>query len=82
VATFAGLGIKPQIQTVEALSKNSVKVTFTEAMEDNEAIRNKANYNFDNGLSVLAVSAFSVDSVFLETSDQAPGLLYTLTITS
>lgn len=80
--TFSGVGIDPEIKYIEALSSTSVKVVFTEAMEDNTQIRDVTNYSFDNGLSVLEVTSVLTDSVFLKTSEQTSGLLYTLTITS
>jgi len=78
--SFLGLGELPQILSVEAVGINRVDVTFTETMTDNEAIRNAANYSFNNGLSVLSVLSMSDDVVKLATSDQVPGTLYTLTI--
>jgi len=80
--TFTGVGEKPEIKYVEALSETSAKVVFTEAMEDNTKIRDETNYSFDNGLTISEITSVSGDSVFFKTSEQTPGLLYTLTITS
>ena len=79
-SSFTGVGILPTIDHVEATSATTVKVVFSEAMEDNRAIRNKDNYSFDNGLIVTAVTNVDSDTVYLTTSTQVAGLLYTLTI--
>jgi len=80
--TFVGLGVKPEIKSVVAIGLNRVDVIFSETMEDNTAIRDKTNYSFDKGLSVLDILEFSKDTVKLVTSDQIEGELYTLTITN
>ncbi len=78
--SFTGLGILPVVLYVQAITKNIVDVVFSEAMTDNSSIRDKTNYSFDNGLSVLSIIEMEVNKVRLRTSDQVPGTLYTLTI--
>jgi hypothetical protein len=77
---FAGVGLAPQISLVSAVGPNRVDVKFTEPMLDNGAIRNVANYVFDNGLIVTSVLEVEKDTVKLATTTQVSGLLYTLTI--
>jgi len=80
--TFVGIGIDPEVMRVESTGLNRADVIFTEAMEDNAAIREASRYAFDGGLSVLAVLDVVGDTVKLVTSDQTPGQLYTLTISN
>ncbi len=78
---YTGVGVDPTIDSVAATGVNGVEVKFSEAMDDNVAIRDAARYTFDNGLNVLSVSDVDNDTVTLVTDDQIPGLLYTLTVT-
>jgi len=80
VASFTGLGIAPTIAGLQAISANLVDVIFSENMLDNDAIRDFTKYTFDNGLTVSAVMSVDGNTVRLVTSDQTPGLVYTLTI--
>lgn len=79
---FTGVGVAPLISSVVAVGVNRADVIFDENMEDNSAIRDKNNYAFDNGLSVVSVLDVVGDTVKLVTSDQMEGVLYTLTITN
>ena len=78
--SFVGVGVKPTIAAVQAISQNRVDVIFSENMEDNTAIRDKTNYTFDKGLNVLDILEVVDNTVKLVTSDQDSGELYTLTI--
>ena len=77
---FAGIGSTPFVESVVGLSKNRVAVRFSKFMRDELSIRKIENYSFDNGLSVLAVMSVEGNEVVLATSDQTPGLLYSLTV--
>lgn len=77
---FTGVGGAPAVQQVIAIGANRVDVIFSEPMRDNADIRDKTKYAFDNGLLVLAVLGFDNDTVKLSTTDQTPGVLYTLTV--
>lgn len=79
-ASFTGVGAAPTVQSVIAVGLNRVDVVFSERMRDTPDLRDPTNYTFDNGLTVLEVLGFSDDTVQLVTSDQTPGLLYTLTV--
>jgi hypothetical protein len=79
---FTGIGIDPEVLRVEAVGVNRADVIFTEAMDDNAAIRDISHYAFDGGLSALSVLDVDGDTVKLVTSNQTPGVLYTLTITN
>lgn len=79
--SFTGIGTKPTIASVVAISENRADVIFSEPMEDNRGLRDASNYSFDKGLSVISVLEVDVDTVKLVTSDQIEGELYTLTIT-
>jgi len=78
---FTGIGVRPELLYVAAIDLNTVEVKFTESMYDNIQIRDKARYSFDNGLIVESVAGLFGDFVILTTSEQIPGVLYTLTIT-
>lgn len=77
---FLGEGQAPTVLSLIAISENRIDVVFSESMTDNADIRNPASYAFDNGLAVLNVLEVDGDTVKLVTSDQAPDLLYTVTI--
>jgi len=79
--TFAGVGEYPEVLQLISQSSNRIDVVFTEAMKDNADIRNASKYAFDNGLLVLNVLDVDGDTVKLVTSDQSPGIAYTLTLT-
>jgi len=79
-AFFSGIGRAPALFLVLAASKNQVYVQFTEVMKDNLALRNVANYIFDGGLVVTAITAVEGSRVTLATTDQTPGQLYNLTV--
>jgi hypothetical protein len=80
VESFAGEGAIPVVESVAAKDANTVEVIFSEPMLDNAAIRDPNNYSFDNGLSVASVESLATQKVVLKTTDQTPGILYTLTV--
>lgn len=77
---FIGVGVAPTVSTVVADSSTTVDVTFSEPMLDNADIRNTAKYTFDNDLIVEEVIGIEGAIVSLRTSEQTPGLVYTLTV--
>jgi len=79
-ADFTGEGEPPTILTVIPTDSTTVVVTFSESMLDNADIRDVAKYSFDNDLTVVSVLDVTDDTVTLETSEQIPAVLYTLTI--
>jgi len=78
---FTGQGTPPVISRVVSTGENRAVVYFNEDMRDNADIRNPANYAFDQGLAVLSVLDVSGERVELVTSDQTPGVMYTLQVT-
>lgn len=80
--TFAivGMGDPPELARVEAISANRVNVIFDENMRDNTAIREASRYTWSGGLETVSVLGVEGTIVQLVTTDQAPGVLYTLTI--
>jgi hypothetical protein len=78
--TFVAEGIIPTIDKIIAVSENQIDVVFSENMKINSAIMNTSKYSFDNGLSVLSVISAIGDTVSLATSEQTPGIIYTLTV--
>lgn len=79
-AAFDGMGDSPGIKRVVTVGKNRIDVVFTKRMRDSAALRNPARYTLSGGASVLAVASVDGDTVKLVTTDQEPGILYTLTI--
>jgi hypothetical protein len=77
---FTGEGDTPTLYLVLATAKNKVQVTFSERMLDNLDIRDLSNYSFDKGLDILSIDGVMGSVVFLTTSDQVAGELYTLTV--
>jgi hypothetical protein len=78
--TFVSIAINPTIKHVEVISDTRIDVVFTENMKYNSSIIDKERYSIDNGLSILSVLEMDVDRVKLVTTQQIPGVLYTLTI--
>jgi hypothetical protein len=78
--TFVSIAINPTIKHVEVISDTRIDVVFTENMKYNNSIIDKERYSIDNGLSILSVLEMDVDRVKLVTTQQIPGVLYTLTI--
>jgi hypothetical protein len=78
--TFVAEGITPTIDKIIAVSENQIDVVFSENMKINNAIMDTSKYSFDNGLSVLSVISAIGDTVSLATSEQTPGIIYTLTV--
>lgn len=81
-ASFTGEGINPTISSIFAVSLTRVDIVFSEAMRNNPDINDPAKYAWDLGLVTLGVSEVtSAGVVKLVTSEQVPGILYTLTVT-
>lgn len=79
--SLLGQGKAPTVSSLISLSLNSFEITFSETMYENPFIKDSSNYSFDKGLQVLAVS-YQDNKVILTTSEQTPGEIYTLTISS
>lgn len=78
---YTAVSILPDVQTLTAVSNDYMVLTFTKAMDQDAAFLSASNYSFDNGLSVLAVTARDSSSVFLQTSAQST-TTYSLTVSS
>jgi hypothetical protein len=81
-AAFTGEGERPTVARVEAISENRMDVVFSEPMKNNAELRDASRYTWDQGLLTVSVLEVDGDTVKLVTSDQEPGLLYTLTISN
>lgn len=79
--SLLGQGKAPTVSSLVALSLHSFEITFSETMYENSFIKDPTKYSFNKGLQVLAVS-YQDNKVILTTSEQTPGEIYTLTITS
>lgn len=79
--SLLGQGKTPTVSSLVASSLYSFEITFSETMYENSFIKDPTNYSFDKGLQVLAVK-YQDNKVVLTTSEQTPGELYTLTISS
>jgi hypothetical protein len=77
---FIGVGDAPTIARCIAIGANRVDVVFSEKIKKNLYVMDSSNYSFDNGLVVLGVLNVDDNTVQLSTTDQAPGVLYTLTV--
>lgn len=78
--SYVGIGTPPELAVVIATSPTAAEVHFTEAVADNVAVRNTANYKWTGGLQTVAVVNVIGEVVTLQTTEQAPGTLYTLTV--
>lgn len=78
--SYTGEGTPPIIKQIIAVSTNRADVVFTELMLDNAQMRDPAQYVWDNGLTTIQVLEVAGNTARLVTSDQTPGVLYTLTI--
>lgn len=81
-AAFTGEGERPTVARVAAISENRMDVIFSEEMKNNAELRDASRYTWDQGLLTVSVLEVDGDTVKLVTSDQEPGLLYTLTISN
>lgn len=77
---YVGVGVRPQIELVLAISSTEVEVRFTEALTNESAVNDIANYIWDNGLLTISVLEVIGNVVRLKTTDQTEGALYTLTV--
>lgn len=77
---YAGIGASPIVLLVLATSPTECVVQFDEAILDNPAANDVANYIWDNGLSTVAVKSVVGNLVTLETTEQTEGALYNLTV--
>ena len=80
--SFAGLGVGPELVVAVGVSPTRVDVRFTEPLKAMPVTRDPAGYTFSGGLVVESVLAIDEDTIALQTSEQTPGELYTLTVTA
>ncbi|MDZ5471875.1 Ig-like domain-containing protein [Bacillus sp. 31A1R] len=80
---------KPEVSTVTALTNNIVQVDFVDTDATEASILNPANYSINNGLTVSKVEyvvdangEVEKDKVYLYTSAQVGGTVYTLTVSN
>lgn len=78
--TFIGSGTAPTIARAIGVGQNRIDLVFSEFMYDNESIRDPLNYSADGGLQILQVLEVDGETVKLATTDQIPGVKYTLTV--
>lgn len=59
-ANFTGTGIKPQVQSAGGLSVTVVRVHFSEAMDNNAALKNVASYTVAEDVGSVARTVASI----------------------
>lgn len=79
-AEFLGVTNIPEVLSVIATSRTTMRVVFTKVMALNEDLKNKLNYLFTDNLKVLKVEVDSMSSVILTTTPQIPAHIYELTV--
>ena len=79
---FSAIGEIPTIKQITAISETIIDVKFTKNMKYNPAIRDVSKYTANGGLSIISILEVSEDTVKLVTSEQSPGVLYTLSISN
>lgn len=65
-STFLGLGILPRVSSGSAMSPVRVRVVFNEAMDNNAALINIANYVFTGPTSITATSIDVINSTTVD----------------
>lgn len=73
--------VPPVVSSVDVIDGKTMDVLFSEVVVEAEAMA-PANYVFNNGLTVLAVSKVSGSQYRLTTILQAPGQAYSLTVSN
>jgi len=70
----------PEITSVNAISLNTIKVEFNEAVGE-ESAENINNYSISNGITITKAELYSdLSTVYLKTSTQTPGDSYSITV--
>ncbi len=77
---FTGIGSPPTLVLVLATSPTDVEVHFSEAIKNNTSARDPNNYQWDHGISTVAVKSVIGEVVTIQTTSQVPGELYVLTV--
>jgi hypothetical protein len=74
----------PHVSSASAISGTTVRVTFNEAMADDAALVNPANYTFSGSVAITCSAATRVDStqVDLTVNEMTGGAAYVLTVRS
>ncbi|MBI5095461.1 MAG: VCBS repeat-containing protein [Candidatus Hydrogenedentes bacterium] len=86
-AAFTGIGQKPQVFSASVLSDTLVRVTFNEAMKNDAALINAANYTFTGGsdgvtLAASAVARVDSTNVNVTVSGMLDGAAYTALVSA
>lgn len=78
--TYVGIGISPLVTLVQATSPTEAVVIFDEDILDNADARDPSNFTWAGGLSTVSVKDVSGNTITLETTEQTPNTIYTLTV--
>lgn len=77
---YVGIGARPTLQLVLAMSANEVDVFFNEPILNNSTARDRSRYQWTGGISTIDVKRIVENVVTLQTTTQTPGALYSLTV--
>ncbi len=77
---FFGIGVAPTILRVEPSTEKELILVFDESMRDNQAVRDVRRYTFSGDLEAIEVVEVERERVTIKTTDQQPGVLYSLTV--
>jgi hypothetical protein len=75
---YLGVSSRPDIESLVALSYNSMVLTFSRQMDQNSEFLSTESYSFDNSLFVRSIVVETPTSIILFTSSQRD-VVYTLT---
>jgi hypothetical protein len=79
-AVFTGIATQPTITSALAIGTNRLDIIFDRPIRDSAEVRDVSHYSIP-GLTVVKVLSVESNTIKLATTDQTPGVLYTLTIT-
>jgi hypothetical protein len=80
-ANFTGIGVSPIAVRAEIVDSNTVRIIYSETVQSADAL-NLANYSVDNGLVLTSISQETGASYLIATSNQNPGVLYSITVSN
>ncbi|MBX3177021.1 MAG: hypothetical protein KF886_06665 [Candidatus Hydrogenedentes bacterium] len=72
----------PSVSGATATSSTAVRITFSEAMQNNAALVNPANYTFNGGLTASAVTRLNTTQVSVSVNEMRNGQNYTATVST
>jgi len=83
-ASFSGIGVQPQVSSAVALDSTTVRITFNEAMKNDAALTNTANYAIAGPTSPsnVSVNRVSPTIVDLTLTELLQGGSYTVTVSN